>query len=266
MRSILDYKILADEIYKASEVAGYLWEKGWAERNGGNITINVTDYISPAIAELEPIIEPLPIGAHLPALKGQYFFGKGTLKRMRDLARLPMDNGSLIRISDDCKHYEIIADNPIMPTSELLSHLSIHNYLIENKTGYKAVLHTHPTELISMSHNPVFLKKGVLTDLLWRMIPEARLFCPRGLGIVPYETPGSTELANATLEQFKEYDVVIWEKHGVCCVGRDILDAFDTVDTLTKSAQIYLNSIVMGFEPEGLTKKQMELFIKAYGL
>ena len=32
---------LASEIGKVAEVAGYLWEKGWAERNGGNITVNI---------------------------------------------------------------------------------------------------------------------------------------------------------------------------------------------------------------------------------
>ena len=32
---------LADEIGKVAEVAGYLWEKGWSDRNGGNITVNL---------------------------------------------------------------------------------------------------------------------------------------------------------------------------------------------------------------------------------
>ena len=33
---------LKAEIDKVAEVAGYLWMKGWAERNVGNITINIT--------------------------------------------------------------------------------------------------------------------------------------------------------------------------------------------------------------------------------
>lgn len=41
---------LAAEIGKVAEVAGYLWQKGWAERNGGNITINITEYVDDAIA------------------------------------------------------------------------------------------------------------------------------------------------------------------------------------------------------------------------
>ena len=68
-----------------------------------------------------PAIAPAaPIGMTLPNLKGCYFFCKGTNKRMRDLARKPMANGSVIRITDDCAHYEIIADEPVKPTSNCL--------------------------------------------------------------------------------------------------------------------------------------------------
>ena len=33
-------------IEQVAEVAGYLWQKGWAERNGGNIVVNVTDHFN----------------------------------------------------------------------------------------------------------------------------------------------------------------------------------------------------------------------------
>ncbi len=56
------------------------------------------------------ISEVKSIGATLPYLKGCYFYCKGTNKRMRDLARWPMENGSVIRILDDCASYVIIAD------------------------------------------------------------------------------------------------------------------------------------------------------------
>ena len=36
MKSILENRpALAKEVNKVAEVAGYLWQKGWAERNGG---------------------------------------------------------------------------------------------------------------------------------------------------------------------------------------------------------------------------------------
>lgn len=259
MNSILDNRpVLAAQINEVAEVAGYLWQKGWAERNGGNITINITDVVDNEMKNLKPLCAPVAIGKQLPNLKGCYFFCKGTNKRMRDLARRPMENGSVIRISDDCGSYEIIADNPVKPTSELPSHLSMHDYLIGKGSSYKAVIHTHPIDLVAMTHNPSFLKKDVLTRILWSMIPETRAFCPRGIGIAPYKLPGTMELADATIEQLDEYDVVAWEKHGVCAVGENITEAFDMIDTLSKSAQIYLTAKAMGFEPAGMSDEQME--------
>ncbi|MDL2248046.1 rhamnulose-1-phosphate aldolase [Bacteroides sp. OttesenSCG-928-J23] len=267
MESILkNHHELAKTIGQVAEVAGYLWQKGWAERNGGNITVNITHMVDNEIETLEPISAPISIGRTLPNLKGCYFFCKGTNKRMRDLARWPMENGSVIRILDDCASYEIIADNPVKPTSELASHLSIYNYLIGKGSTYKAVMHTHPIDLIAMTHNPAFLVKDTLTNLLWSMIPETRAFCPRGVGIVPYKMPSSFELADATIDLLDEYDVVMWEKHGVVSVSDDIMEAFDMVDTLSKSAQIYLTAKGMGFEPTGTTMEQMEEMKVAFNL
>lgn len=257
---------LAKRISEVAEVAEYLWLKGWAERNGGNITINISDLADSDVKAMPPISPVYPIGKTLPHLKGCYFFCKGTNKRMRDLARFPMENGAIIRILDDCASYVIIADNPVNPTSELPSHLSMHDYHIRINSGYKAVLHTHPIDLIAMTHNPAFLEKDKLTYLLWSMIPETRAFCPKGLGIIPYKMPGSIALAEATVEMLKEYDVIMWEKHGVCSVSENIMEAFDMVDTLSKSAQIYLTAKSMGFEPQGTSAQDMEELKLAFNL
>lgn len=257
---------LKKEIYAVAEIAGYLWQKGWAERNGGNISINITEFVDDEIRNKPKIDGPYPIGDTLPHLKGSYFFCKGTNKRMRDLAREPMKNGSIIRILDSCDQYEIIADEPVKPTSEIVSHLTFHNHFIEVGNGYKAVVHTHPIDLIAFSHSDKYLQKDVLTRLLWSMIPETRAFCPKGLGIARYQLPGSKELAEATLAQLDEYDVVLWEKHGVVSVSSNIGEAFDMIDTLSKSAQIYMNAKTMGFEPDGMSSKEMNEMKVAYHL
>ena len=47
MESIIDNNPeLKHQIEQVAEVAGYLWQKGWAERNGGNIVVNVTEQLS----------------------------------------------------------------------------------------------------------------------------------------------------------------------------------------------------------------------------
>ena len=233
MKSILTERpALAAEVEKVAEVAGYLWQKGWAERNGGNITVNITEHVDDAIRQMPPISEVRPIGVTLPRLKGCYFYCKGTNRRMRDLARRPMENGSVIRILDDCASYVIIADNPVAPTSELPSHLSVHDYLIGKGSPYKASIHTHPIELVAM----------------------------------PYCLPGSVELAEETIRQLDDYDVVLWEKHGVFAVDVDVMAAFDQVDVLNKSALIYIAAKNMGFEPEGMSAEQMREMSVAFNL
>lgn len=246
------------EIEQTAEVAGYLWEKGWAERNGGNITVNITDSLDETTKSLPALAGPFQIGLKLEHLKGCFFYCKGTGKRMRDLARDPMSNGSVIRICDDCESYEIIAEQVVMPTSELPSHLALQDYLIETGTDYKATLHTHPIELVAMSHSQEWLDAGHLTKTLWSMIPETLAFAPLGIGVVPYELPSSVRLADATLEQIKKYDVVLWEKHGTVAVGKDIMDAFDQTDVLNKAACIYMSARNMGFVPDGMTDQAMK--------
>ena len=259
MKSILEnnegLKKVVDQI---AEVTGYLWQKGWAERNGGNITVNVTEFAQADWATMPAIAPVKQIGMVLPELKGKYFYAKGTGKRMRDLARWPMQNGSIIRICEDCSSYEIIADEPVVPTSELPSHLALQNYLLASGSTYKATLHTHPIELVAMSHIQRFLKGDEMTRVLWSMIPETLAFAPLGIGIVPYDLPGSVQLAEATLEQIKTHDVVLWEKHGTVAVGTDIMDAFDQTDVLCKAANIYMCAKSMGSEPDGMTDEAMK--------
>lgn len=257
---------LRGEINKVAKVAGFLWQRGWAERNGGNITVNITEFIDDDLRCKPAVSAPIEIGTVLPHLKGCWFYCKGTGRRMRDLAHDAMNNGSIIHILSDCAHYEIVADDPIMPTSELPSHLSVHNWLISKGSPYKASLHTHPIELVALTHNRKFLEKDVATRLLWSMIPETRAFCPRGLGMVPYALPGSVELAEATIRELEDYDVVMWEKHGVFAVDTDILEAFDQVDVLNKAALIYIAARSMGFEPEGMSDAQMRELATAFGL
>ncbi len=268
MQSVLENRpALKAAVDQVAEVAGYLWQKGWAERNGGNITINITEYVDEAMKALPAIDAPRSIGKTLPHLKGCWFYCKGTGKRMRDLAREPMANGSIIRILDDCARYEIVADAVVAPTSELPSHLAVHDYLLAKGSPYRASLHTHPIELVALTHSKKWMEKDVATRMLWSMIPETKAFCPRGLGMVPYLLPSSVELADATLRTLDEgYDVVMWEKHGVFAVDTDIMSAFDQVDVLNKSALIYVAARNMGFEPEGMSDAQMKEMSVAFNL
>ena len=69
MTSILDGRpALAREVEKVAEVAGYLWQKGWAERNGGNITVNVTEHVDYEFRRMPAFVVRLVLGLVLPYL------------------------------------------------------------------------------------------------------------------------------------------------------------------------------------------------------
>ena len=71
MNSVLDGRpALKKEVDKIAEVAGYLWQNGWAERNGGNITVNITDLVDDEIKALPAISEVKQIGTALPDFYG----------------------------------------------------------------------------------------------------------------------------------------------------------------------------------------------------
>ena len=155
----------------------------------------------------------------------------------------------------------IVVDNAIVVVEAV--HVKMHH---EKLSPYKASVHTHPIELIAMTHCPKFLEKDVATNLLWSMIPETKAFCPRGLGIIPYKLPSSVELAEATIKELQDYDVVMWEKHGVFAVDCDAMQAFDQIDVLNKSALIYIAAKNMGFEPDGMSQEQMKEMSVAFNL
>ncbi len=257
---------LMAEIDRIAEVAGYLWTKGWAERNGGNISVNVTTLMSEPEKNLPALCPAIELKEPVKVLAGNLFYVTGTGKRMRYVAKEPFANGSIIRITPDGCRYEIVAEQPVAPTSELPSHLLMHHFLVASGRNNKVVLHTHPTDLIGLTHCLPFLDSEKLTRTLWSMIPESRIIVPKGVGIVPYEIPGTIELAHATIRLLDKHDVVFWEKHGILAVGEDLIDCFDAIDTLSKSAQIYLSARMAGYEPVGMTDQQLDDLVTAFGL
>ncbi|MCF8373437.1 MAG: rhamnulose-1-phosphate aldolase [Bacteroidales bacterium] len=253
---------LKKTIIQVAEVAGYLWQKGWAERNAGNISVNIDQLIDGELDDVNkyPVFE-LP--ETYPQLANKYFFVTGTGKRMRDLARAPQKNAIILKITKDAKSYHIISrhklDEPdLRPTSELPTHLAIHQQIAERGGSEKVIIHTHVNELVALTHSPDMKSKNRVNNIIWGMHPEAMVFIPRGVGFVPYVMPGSVEIANLTLIEFQNHDVVLWEKHGVFAIGESVFDTFDSIDIVSKSAKIWFTCMQAGFEPEGLSESQLQ--------
>lgn len=85
--SILDNRpALAACVGQIAEAAGYLWQKGWAERNGGNITVNITEYVDDGIRNMPAISAVFLSVSRCPTSKGAISFAKAL---RRECAILP---------------------------------------------------------------------------------------------------------------------------------------------------------------------------------
>ncbi|MBI9060680.1 MAG: rhamnulose-1-phosphate aldolase [Marinilabiliaceae bacterium] len=252
------------QINKVSEVAGYLWEREWAERNAGNISINLTD-----LFEGEKLENPeRVVDFNFPKeAAGLIIFVSGTGCHLRHLINRVEEAACIIVINEQANGYSIVwggAKENFRPTSELISHVKIHLFNAENNPSHKTIVHTHPIELIVMSHHPFFQEEEKLNHGLWKMCPEIRVFVPRGVNCAPYALPGTEDLADLTIKGLQNRDVVLWEKHGALASGEDAERAFDYLDVANKGAKLLLTAWSAGFEPIGLTGaelKDLEQFI-----
>jgi len=256
------------EIEKVHEVSQYLWQREWAERNGGNISVDLTDIIGGDV-DVTGEERSLPITMPLSCV-GRIYFVKGTGQRIREL-RQPDYAGCILKINATADGFFILwgggASEHFAPTSEFISHIKILEAKRKQGSLDKSVVHTHPLELIALSHHPKMSKSSDLfTHTCWKMIPEVRAFVPRGIGVIPYCLPSSEELADRTTESLLVNDVAIWEKHGATASGSDVLVAFDYIDVANKGAKLYLKCLSAGFEPEGVTKEEMKILKQEFNL
>ncbi|MGB9589320.1 MAG: rhamnulose-1-phosphate aldolase [candidate division WOR-3 bacterium] len=230
---------LGPVLEKLARIAGLLWQKGWAEANAGNISINLTGILA---VKSHKVVGERPLLTPRSELAGQSFLVTATGSRMRDLAGDPAGGVGLITISEDGEGYHVTWQGAerFSPSSELDSHLAIHGLLVSHGSDCRAVLHAHPDELIAVSLRREFQSEKALNELLMSMHPEATVAFPEGVGLVPYVLPGSDELLGATMRAFKNHRVVIWANHGAISVGRDLEEAFDLMDILNKMARIFL--------------------------
>jgi len=255
---------MTDATMEIASVAGWLWQRGWAERNAGNISVRL-DYERLNQSGLPDETQFFPLQKPFPRLRGQLFLVTGTNTRMRDVAGAPLENILLIRLSDDGTGYHIMSpagETILRPTSELPSHLCIHDMLIEKRPAHRVVMHTHATELIALTQIRDLCDSLTLNRILLGMHPEAKVFVPAGVGFVPYLLPGTTTIGELTVKALSDHEVALWEKHGVFATGRTPQETFDIIDLLAKSASIWFLCRSAGYDPEGLTESQLEELAK----
>jgi rhamnulose-1-phosphate aldolase len=257
---------LAPWLERMTAVSAYLWQKGWAERNAGNLSIDVTACVADAAMQEG---SSAPLAGRYAGLAGRAFLVTGSGRRFRDLAGDAVGNACILRMTD-AGYVRMWGGEGVpgfRPTSEFPAHLRVHEYLRESGRPEGVVLHTHPTELIALTHFPEYKTEKAINHALWGMHPEVKFAVPRGVGFVPYEVPGSEALALASAAAFRRgHSVALWEMHGAVAIGEGVMEAFDLIDTLNKAARILLACRAAGCVPQGLTQPRLDELVRTFDL
>jgi rhamnulose-1-phosphate aldolase len=54
---------------------------------------------------------------------------------------------------------------------------------------------------------------------------------------------GTNEIGEATAEKMKKFRLVVWTNHGIYGTGKNMDEAFGLIETVEKTAQIYMLSL-----------------------
>jgi len=239
------------------KVSSDIWRKGWAEGNGGNISIRMTSGSLEEFLNYPPKSDWIPIGASYPDLSSETILVSGTGRFLRNIEINPERNVGIITLDEKGENYRIIwgFEGSARPTSELRAHLGILQIrkMISNNTD-RSVIHTHTPHLIALTYMHELDQKRI-SRLIWEMHTECIVVFPEGVGFVKWMMPGSIEIANATAEEFRHHRIVIWEQHGVLATGRNLDMAFGLIDTAEKVAKIYIKAVSTGCTPRKLKKE-----------
>ena len=245
MAGILDLDIMQRYIRMCNDG----WLQGWHERNGGNLTYRLK---KEEVEQMRPFFDETPrpwvnMGVTGANLAGEYFISTGSGKYFRNGILDPEDSLCILELDEKGENYRVLWGlvNGGRPTSELPSHLMNHEVKKAVSGGkHRVIYHAHTTNVIALTF-VLPLKDEVFTRELWEMATECPVVFPSGIGVVEWMVPGGRDIAVATSELMKHYDVAIWAHHGMFCSGEDFDLTFGLMHTVEKSAEILVKTLSM---------------------
>ncbi|WP_339265179.1 rhamnulose-1-phosphate aldolase [Paenibacillus sp. FSL R5-0744] len=253
-------------IQEMSEITRHMWELGWDELNGGNVSYLLDENeVAKYINVLEPL-RTIKLTFPVKELAGKYFIVTGSGKYFRNVIKDPEANLGVLRVSANGESVEVLwgLRNGAVPTSELASHFMSHIERLKVDPTHRIVLHTHATNVIAMTftHDLDELK---FTKTLWEMCTECLVVFPDGVSVIPWIVPGSSEIGRETAKKMKDHRLVIWPQHGIFGTGSTMDATFGLVETVEKAATIY--NLIGGREiKQKIKDQQLWDLAKAFGV
>ncbi len=248
---------LIDEIKKTS---GDMARRGWAESNGGNISLRLNEenfsYFNGHSQKSNSITLPMA----MPEIAGERFLVTGTGRFLRNIELFPEKNIGVIEIDKIGEAYSLVwGYEPIgAPTSELPSHLLSHCRMKEKTNNQSfAFIHTHPNSIIALTYAVAHLSTKSLTKLLWQSHAECVVVFPEGIEFIPWIMAGSMDLGKATADAISRRNLAVWQFHGICGCGRNLDEAFGRIDVAEKASEICLRVMAAGGAKQTLSDNQL---------
>lgn len=237
-----------------------LWDRGWAEANGGNLSLRLTEAQAQGVAMFPPKTDWLPIGVRVPTLRGERFAMTGTGRYLRNIEIAPERNIGFIEVDAVGEAYRILwgFEPNGRPTSELAAHLLSHAAIKAATADVAhAVVHTHAPNLIALTYLLADLGSAALSTLLWRMHAECVVVFPQGVECLPWMMAGSADLGEATASALSRRTLAVWEHHGIVGTGRNLDEAIGRIYVAEKAAGIYLACKAAGGVRKSLSDDQV---------
>lgn len=231
-------------VEEMKDITANMYRQGWDERNGGNISCLLDKNEVAEYLDLTKVIRTIPTGFDATPLIGKIFIVTGTGKYFKNVEKDPENNLGIVRIAKDGTTAELLwgySDGGKF-TSEFPAHMMSHMARLKVDPEHRVIMHTHPTYTIAMNTVCSTDEKD-FTHKLWQSNTEAVVVFPDGVGVLPCMVCGTNEIGIATAEKIQKTRLVVWTNHGIYGAGKNIDEAFGLIETVEKTAQIYMLSL-----------------------
>jgi rhamnulose-1-phosphate aldolase len=213
-----------------------------AEGAAGNISVFCRELALPRAFAPHGVID-LPVD--VPALAGGSVIVTGSGRRLRDLATTPETTLCVLHVHEGGHQATLHAAADVRPTSELNSHLAIHNdHVARRQITTYAVVHAQPLRITFLSHIARYTDQDTL----------------------PFEVPGSSEQMQATVVALRDRRAVVWQKHGIVTRAAEVGKAADLVDYAEAAARYEYLSLHLGEPSAGLSDQEIRLICERLGI
>lgn len=240
-----------------------------SEAGAGNISICVDKL--PRVRSVFPISERIELPLPAPRLAGRTLLVTGSGRRLRQIIDNPLAAIAAVIVEDDGIHAEMLTSPQrqfAKLTSEFNSHLAVHDDQVGTRNlPFHAVVHAQPPHLTYLSHVPAYRDTEAMNRRILRWEPESIVALPDGIGVLEFMVPGSAELMAANVAGLREFEIVLWSKHGVMARSDvSVTRAVDRIEYAETGAKYEHMNLTAGGVAEGLSWDEVRAVADAFGV